>query len=294
MATDFFSVLVLETIGILILFSLVSWLIVFVNDNLSRLGTYHTLKTKFNSNGEGFVPKLIKVFLIYISLFLPTYFSIYISLKFLQVTDVSIAGRGIITLTPLFTIVFLILMRHLMNPTVNNIETLLKFWRKEPDFEVIKKAAETFKERILTFFSSYISLTLIVFVMYLIVQYYTVIHNPSNLAGTVNLIVSQDSIPDQDTISTLTISYLGLLVFFMLLVEIGLFLGTPIVQASWKVKKHQKQLTVETFETFGLSKKDLLRYHFNRVISLIRQMPSKTVAFLKIYLHLNEPRDGNS
>jgi hypothetical protein len=294
MATDFLSVLILETLGILILFSLISWLIVFVNDNLSRLGKYHSLKTRLNSNGEGFVQKLFKVFLIYISLFLPTYFSIYISLKFLQVTDVSIAGRGIITLTPLFTIVFLILMRYLMNPTINNIEILLKLRRKEPDFEELKKAAETFKERILTFFSSYISLTLIVFVMYLIVQFYTVINNPSNLASTVNTIVSQDSIPDQDTISTLTISYLGLLVFFMFLVESGLFLGTPIVQASWKVQRHSKQLTVETFETFGLSKKDLLRYHINRIISLIHQMPSKAGAVLKDNLHLNKPRDGNS
>ncbi|MFA4850662.1 MAG: hypothetical protein WC626_13135 [Methanoregula sp.] len=294
MATDFLSVLVLETIGILILFTLISWLIVFVNDNLSRLGTYHSIKTKYNSNGEGFVLKLFKVFLIYISLFLPTYFSIYISLKFLQVTDVSIAGRGIITLTPLFTIVFLILMRHLMNPTINNIEILLKFRRKEPDFEVVKKAAETFKERILTFFSSYISLTLIVFVLYLIVQYYTVIHNPSGLAGTVNLIVSQDSIPDQDTISTLTISYIGLLVFFMFWVEIGLFIGTPIIQASWNVKRPQKPLTVETFETFGLSKKDLLRYRFNHMVSYIRQMPSKAIAFLKIKLRHHERRDGNT
>jgi hypothetical protein len=180
-----------------------------------------------------------------------------------------------------------------MNPTVDNIDILLKLRRKEPDFEVLKKAAATFKERILTFFSSYISLTLIVFVLYLIIQYYAVIHSPSNLAGTVNIIVSPDSIPDQETISELTISYIELLIFFMFFVEIGLFVGTPIIQDTWNVKRSQKPLTVETFETFGLSKIDLFCYRFKHFISDIRKMPSKAVAFLKVTLRLNKPKNGN-
>jgi hypothetical protein len=185
-------------------------------------------------------------------------------------------------ITPLFTIVFLILMRLLMNPTISNVEYLLKLRRKEPDFELVKKAAETFKERVLTFFSSYISLTLIIFIFYAIIQYYTIVHNPSDLPGTVKFIISSDSIPDQDSILKLAFSYLGLLILFTVLIEIGLWVGTPIIQTRWMSKKKQKPLTVETFEKFRLSKWDSFLYDLNKIISLIREMSSNFVPVLKI------------
>jgi hypothetical protein len=285
MAIDLAPLLFLEGLAILCLISLITWLIVFVNDNLTRLGAYHVLKTKFCSNGESFYLKVLKVFLIYIGLFLPVYFSIYVSLKFIQVVDVKLATQGIIELSPLFTIVFLILMRLLMNPTLIDVETLLKLKTRDQDFEKIKKAAETFKERVLSFFSSYISLTLIIFFFYMLIQFYIITHNPSDASSAMNTIISTESIPDNESISSMIVTYLGLLVFFTFFTEFQLWAGTPIIQTEWKRVNKQKTLGIETFETFGLSKKDKLRYHFNhKLIIPVRNMPSKLRSFLDLKL----------
>jgi hypothetical protein len=283
MAIDLAPLLFLEGLAILCLISLITWLIVFVNDNLTKLGTYHVLKTKFSANGETFYFKILKVFLIYISLFPPIYFSIYISLKFIQVVDVKLATQGIIELSPLFTIVFLILMRLLMNPTLIDIETLLKLKTRDQDFEKIKKAAETFKERILSFFSSYISLTLIIFVFYAIIQFYIITHNPSDASSAMNNILSTESIPDNESINSMIVTYLGILVFFTFFTEFQLWAGTPIIQTEWKRDNKQKPLNIEIFDTFGLSKKDKLCYLFHhRFIIPTCNIPSKLRSFLEL------------
>ena len=122
MATNLLPLFVLEIMGILFLFAFISWLIIFVNENLSQLGVYHTPKTRNNSNGEHFFLKLIKTFATYASLLPLVYFSIYITLKFLPFSDTTTGYQGIIKAAPLFAIVFLILMRVLMNPTYINAE----------------------------------------------------------------------------------------------------------------------------------------------------------------------------
>jgi hypothetical protein len=282
MATDFQTLLILEGMGILFLTYFITKVIVFVNDNLSKLATYHSLKTSLNINGEGFLFKLLKVLFIYVSLFPLTYFSIYISLKFIQTgTDIQIANKGIITLAPLFTIVFLLLMRVLTNPTFDDIEVYLKLKRRESNFELIKNSAETFKERNLTFFSSFISITLIVFILYGIIQYYKIMHNPSDIAETVNFITSNESLPDEESILALASSYFGILTIFTFLTEMGLALSGPIIQTPWKIREAQKPLTVETFETFGLSTKDLLRYRIRHMISDFSKIPTRIIFFIQ-------------
>lgn len=287
MATDLFSLFILEIIGIICLFGFISWLMIFVNNNLSQLGIYHIRKTKNNCNGENFPIKLIKVFSTYVSLFPLVYFSIYITLKFLPFSDATIGYQGIIKGAPLFTIVFLILMRVLMNPTYTNVDNFLKILRRRQNFELVKKNTEIFKERILTFFSSYISLTLIVFILYALVEYYIAVYNPSNIPGIIESIWPASSIPDKDTISALILTYLSLFVLFIIGIEIMLWINIPIIQTDWEIARREKPLTIDIFKTFGLSKRDLFIYHFHQKVSLISQMLSKTIIFLKFKLRHN-------
>lgn len=291
MAIDVTSLFLLEVFGIFVLIGFISWLIVFVNDNLTRLGMYHTLKTKYEFNGEGLFSKIFKVFTIYVSLFPFVYFSIYISLKFLPFSDINLGSQAIIKGGPLFTIVLLILMRLLMNPTYGNTETLLRLQRREVSFARLKLNAETFKERILTFFSSYISLTLIVFFFYLLVQYDVLVHNPTALPNIINSIFPSGGVPDEDTISALVTTYSALLILLTVTIEIVLWGGVPIIQTRWEVRKTPRPLTVESFEIFGLSKKDLILYYINKQISLVSNMPSEVISFFK--LKLGNIKGGN-
>jgi hypothetical protein len=281
MAIDLFPLFALETVGIFFLFAFISWVIIFVNSNISQLGTYHTRKTRNNSNGESFFSKLIMVFLTYVSLLPFVYFSIYITLKFLPFSNTTLGTQGIVKAAPLFTIVFLILMRILMNPTYINAGRLLTIRRMIPKFEIVNEDTEVFKERILTFFSSYISLTLIVFVFYALVEYYIVVHNPSDLPSALESFLPTNSIPDPDTTSALILTYFSLLILSITGIEILLWFDIPIIQTDWEIKRKQKPLTVETFETFKLSDKDLFLYYFHKEISLIRNMPPKFITFLK-------------
>jgi hypothetical protein len=88
--------------------------------------------------------------------------------------------------------------------------------------------------------------------------------------------------PDQNSISLLAISYLGLLVLFAIFAELILYSGFPIIQNEWKQEKLQKPLTIETFEMFHLSKKDLLLYHLDHKITAICNIPSEFVSLLKL------------
>jgi hypothetical protein len=299
MAIDYSTLFIEEAMGIILLMGFISSLLVFVNDNLTKLGKYHTQKTRYNSDGEDFILKVIKVFAIYVSLFPLVCFSIYITLKFLPFSNTQIGYQGIITLTPLFSIVFLIVMRFLMNPTWDNVEKVLKIRGRESDYESIKKVAEVFKERILTFFSSYISLTLIVFVLYAIIEWYIVVQHPSELPNAMNSIVSINNLPDPDTASALIKTYFSVLIFFMVAFEILLWIYVPIIQTNWEVRRQPKPLTVENFEKFRLSTLGLIHYNLNKDISFIRQIPSNFIPSLKVAFetinrrnkHLNKKRN---
>jgi len=267
----------------LLLFGLFSWMIIRINAQMSALAQYHQPKTNFNKNGESIIVKWIKVSLIFLNLSPFVFFAIFISLKLIFISinatqeEITSLNNATIFYTFVGTIVFLFLMRLLMNPTRDNLESLLKIRVREIDKKVIEEAGK-FKERILSLFFSYICITLLIFIFYSMVN----ILGSRNLAGLQERMIPFIPTLDQNFIIVDIASFLLALVIFTTIGEIFLYAGSPIIQTQYQMIKKPKPLTVETFETFGLSKKDLFLYHFRHKISDILNMPLKKISLLRL------------
>src|SRR5208283_3206256 len=82
--------------------------------------------------------KITRVFILFLGLSPFVLFSIYISLKFILIPaynatpdEITSINNATIGVTPIATLVFLFLMRMLMNPTYNNFESIINIGSKE-------------------------------------------------------------------------------------------------------------------------------------------------------------------
>jgi hypothetical protein len=265
------------------------WLIEHINAHISRLALYHEAKCKFNNNGEPLILKIFLVFISYLNLTVPVFLSIYISIKFLPINgtltpdEIKSFSDATILYTFIGTLTFLFLMRLLMNPTQANVDVLLKIRVIKFD-EGIMEEIKKFKDRIHSFFFSYICITLIIAIFYLLVilegsQSY------SSLEERISLFIP---IIDRTTFAIDIVGFFISLTILTLFLEIVLWKAYPVIRIPWKRKTKQEPLTVENFKTFRLSARDWLLYHFNLKVSLIREIPSKAISFFKFKIGCNK------
>ena len=270
----------------IVLVGCIAWFISFINDSISRLAIYHNPKTKHNQNGESFWVKITRVFILFLGLSPFVLFSIYISLKFILIPaynatpdEITSINNATIGVTPIATLVFLFLMRMLMNPTYNNFESIINIGSKEKtNLKKIKEVTLVFKERVNSFFSSYIWITLIIFVFYVLVNMMGSI-NATMFQNTINSIIPQ---LNSDSIIVEAAAYFTALIILTFFIEGLLYFGHPVTQTPWLRVKKQIPLTIDTFKTFGLSRKDRLLYCINQGIALLLNTPSQFVSSLKI------------
>jgi hypothetical protein len=287
MSVDLNSLIPLILLECLIVFisaTYIGVLISVIDDKISQLALYHQPRTKNNKNGEPFYKKVIMVFWYYLLLTPFVFLSIYISLKFIQISPVSsldqikAINNTIAIFTPSAALIFLFLMRWLMNPTYSSISVILRYRKIDQKDKII--LTEIIKERIHSFFSSYICITLIIFIFFITVAILESIaqQDISFFENTITLLFSTNL--DQDTIVKVLIVYLVSLVVLTIINEGVLFKDSPIVQTPWR-KGTQRTLI----------------YYFNPQPS-IYNIPSKTISFLKIQFgfiikrnkHLNKKR----
>jgi hypothetical protein len=275
-----------EVVFALLLIGFFLWLIERVNSHTAKLATYHEGKSKFNNKGENFFLKCFLVFVSYLNLSMPVFFSIYISIILMPTPDnltldeAKLYYDAVIFYTFVGTLVFLFIMRFLTNPTRENYLILLKFRRVRLDNKLFEDI-RIFKERILSFFFSYICITLIIAIFYFIVC----LRASQSLGGFESKIVRFIPIIDQTTLIVYTIAFFTALILFTIVIEMVLWMDHPIIKLPLEKKENQETLTVENFETFRLSQKDLLLYHFNhRLVIPIITVPPKFYSLLKLKL----------
>jgi hypothetical protein len=203
-------------------------LILTIDDVISKLATYHTPKSKSNKDGESFGIKFWRVLIAYAFLTLIFSFAIVISLRFSGIT----AGPAIVLVAPIGTLTFLIIMRLLLNPTWDH--PIVKLKPREKLEDVIK----LFKERIFSIFFSYVCITWIVFILYLLVCI------GSNIPFQESINYFFPSLPSLapstelfSDILTLFAAYVVSLFTLAFFAEIFLLRSLPIIQTPWDNKE---------------------------------------------------------
>jgi hypothetical protein len=261
-----------------ILFAGITWLISIINNLVSRLAIYHDPKS------EPFLKKVFLVFMIYILLSIPVLFSIWVSITFifstkdLTATEIISLNNAKLMFIPIATLTFLFLMRMLMNPTYNNFDFLLRIGSNEgANLNKIRETTIIFKERVNSFFSSFICITLVIFLFFMIVSLWGSPDATSFQSNIGNIIPTLD----EGSSITLAESYLVSLVILTLFIEIALYVGNPVFKNEWLIKIEQKQLTIEVFETFEMKKTDKLFYYANHYRVFLSKLPSKFIPSIK-------------
>ncbi len=193
-----------------------------INEVLSRLAIYHSPKTQNNVNGEPFLLKVWNVLITYVFLSLFFFVAILVTMRFSGITNLD----GSVISSEIGTIFLLIVIRWLLNPT--ETASLQRSYPKEK----AKDAIKIFKERIVSLFLSYICITWIIFVLYLIV----------NIAGGVSFQTSINYFVPNDlfqpgSLLMLFISYSVSLIFLTLITEAALRWFVPIDQTPWETTK---------------------------------------------------------
>ncbi|MGD1005235.1 MAG: hypothetical protein ABR887_07420 [Methanoregulaceae archaeon] len=221
MAIDLLHFILLDFIDILmfgfVLILYVGLLILTIDVGMTKLATYHTPKTQYNINGEPFGVKFWRVLIVYAFLSLIIFIAIIITLRFSGITNVAAS----LLVAQMGTVVLLILMRLLLNPTWDH--SLIKLKPEEKPEVTIK----LFKERIFSLFFSYVCITWIVFMLYLLVS----IGGNVQLSEAINYFIPPDL--DLNAIIMLTVSYAASLFVLALVTELFLLRSLPIVQTPW-------------------------------------------------------------
>ncbi len=261
-----------------ILFTGIAWLISIINDLISRLAIYHDPKS------EPFLKKVFLVFMVYVLLSIPILFSIWISITFifstkgLSATEITSLNNAKLMFIPIATLTFLFLMRMLMNPTYNNFDSFLRMSSKgRANFNKVREATIIFKERVNSFFSSFICITLVIFLFYMIVSLWGSPDATSFQNNIGNIIPTLD----EGASITLAESYLVSLVILTLFIETVLYIGNPVFKNEYLIEREQRKPTVEVFETFGLKTTDKLFYYANHNRVFLFKLPSEFIPSIK-------------
>lgn len=267
-----------------------SYLITFVNNHMSKLATYHEIQTGNNPNGEWIFSKFGLVLMSYLNLILPIFISLWISLKliFLSLTvpqgEAETIDEAILIYSLVGTLVIFVLMRFLMNLTEKDVGSVLKVRVGEIN-ENVKDKVRKFKERILSLFFSYVFITLLIFIFFLLANLYGSQNGETFYQRMHPFLINVDP----TVIPTYVLSFFIALVILAAGTEILLITGRPIIQDRRIKNNKSRPLTLETFETFKLSRRDLFRYYLNhKVVPSIRNMPSKAISFIQLKFGYNK------
>lgn len=213
-----YTVSILFFVGFLIL---LGTLFIFgINEALSRLAIYHAPKTQYNCHGEPFYIKVWKVFTFYVFLSIFFFVAILVTMRFSGITNLD----GAVISSEIGTIFLLIIIRLLLNPT-SDIH-LKGIYPKESREGAIK----IFKERIVSLFFSYLCITWMIFILYLLVNIGV------NIRTSLDYFVPPDLF-DLSSISLVFFSYIISLFVLTLITEGFLRWRLPIDQTPWDDNK---------------------------------------------------------
>jgi hypothetical protein len=191
-----------------------------INEALSRLAIYHSPKTRYNCHGEPFYIKVWRVFTLYVFLSIFFFVAILVTMRFSGITNLA----GAVISSEIGTIFLLIIIRLLLNP-ISDIY-LKGIYPKESREGAIK----IFKERIVSLFFSYLCITWMVFILYLLVNIGV------SIQISLDYFVPSDLF-DLSSISLLFFSYVISLLILTLITEGFLRWCLPIDQIPWNDKK---------------------------------------------------------
>lgn len=169
-------------VGLLWLVSLPKILLV-ISDKVSLLGMYHSLKSGHTGDEiETFASKVGCVFSCNIALSLPFIIAYYVTLT-TTIEAQNVGATTILSLSGLFTLVTLGMMRILANPTQRFFQPsmLLQVTEKEPEraTRLRKRVIDLHKERIESFFFSFTSAAVVLLL----------------ISGSFDLFITYSSVP---------------------------------------------------------------------------------------------------
>ncbi len=276
--------IILECIVVFVSVAYLGPFIVFIYDKISKLAIYHEPKTRNCDSGEPFFHKIIKVFWYYLCLTPFVFLSIYISLKFIQIISTSSLDQiknqntSLALLTPTIALIFLFLMRWLMNPTYSKLHSFLKIRSKSPVNKDTEKMAEIFKERVHSLFSSYICMTLIISLFFITATIATsvIARDLSFFSNTMTSLFSTSLTGDM-VIESLILFIISLAIL-TIIIEVILLTEFPIIRVQWVCEERNKPF-----------------YNLNReFIPTVYKIPSKMISLIKVKLGNKNRRNGNS